>query len=260
MNFLLWIAFFLLVAWIFKDIRSMSDSAKQKIKRKTQQKKSPSDDAYEGSFYEASKQRTTRKPIILRYVDAGGSYTERRVDLYTYEPNNPRGLLGGMCHLRGEWRTFRFDRIKEAVLMETGEIVKDLQAALNAEWAASPEPVVDKLLSEHRDILKLMFFMAKADGAARKAEIEIIAAQCRELTGDDRLTTTMIKDMLRLLDVPTLQGFTKAYEILCNQQPALASRAADACWAIVATQKTIHPNEQAALDVLAGGDTKPMGL
>ena len=52
------------------------------------------------------------------------------------------------------------------------------------------------------------------------------------------------------MDVPTIVGFTRTYNKLRREQPEVAQGAAQACKAIVATQKSVHPAEQAALDVL----------
>lgn len=58
----------------------------------------------------------------------------------------------------------------------------------------------------------------------------------------------MVKTLLSCMDAPTIVGFTHT---LRREQPEVAQGAAQACRAIVATQKTVHPSEQAALDVLA---------
>lgn len=208
-------------------------------------------DAWEGSFYDAPAQRTASRMVRIRYRDGDGSATERVVHVRAFEPQGGDGLVIGRCYLRNATRTFRFDRMQRVVDEETGEIIPDLQKALNAEWEASPAPVMDLLYAQHHDVLKLLLYMAKADGAMRAAEVRVIAQHCADLTGDARITPDMIKTLLSCMDAPTIVGFTRTYNKLRREQPEVAQSAAQACRAIVATQKTVHPSEQAALDVLA---------
>ena len=99
-------------------------------------------------------------------------------------------------------------------------------------------------------MLKLLLYMAKADGSMRAAEVKVIAQHCVNLTGDERITPELVKALLRSVDVPTIVGFTRTYNKLRREQPEVAQGVAQACKAIVATQKSVHPAEQAALDVL----------
>lgn len=209
------------------------------------------DDAYEGSFYDApSPQRSATKTVRLKYTDANEKQTERVVNIRAFESVGRTGLVFGHCHLRNAGRTFRFDRMRRVVDEDTGEIIPDLQKHLNDEWLASPQPVMDKLYEQHHDVLKMMLYMAKADGSVRAAELGVIAQCCVDITQDNRITLAMIKDMLKCVDVVSITTFVRTYNRLRRERPKAALLAAAACRAIVATQKTIHPNEQAALDVL----------
>ena len=140
--------------------------------------------------------------------------------------------------------------MRQVVDADTGEIIPDLQSHLNDEWLATPQSTMDKLYEQHHDVLKMMLFMAKADGAMRAAELDIIAKNCTDITQDDRITPAMIKDMLKTVDVVSITTFVRTYNKLRRERPDAAVLAAAACRAIVATQKTIHPNEQAALNAL----------
>lgn len=208
-------------------------------------------DPWEGTFFDVGAQRSTKKTVRIDYCDANGSVTQRVVDIRAYEPKGSDGLVIGRCHMRNATRTFRFDRMQRVIDAETGEIIANLQQLLNNEWEASPEPVMDKLYAEHHDVLKLMLYMAKADGAVRLAELDVIAKYCIEITKDQRINSAMIKELLQYVDVVTINTFTRTYNKLRRERPDAAQQAADACRAIVATQKSIHPNEQSALDALS---------
>lgn len=207
-------------------------------------------DAWEGSFYDAPVQRTAKKSVRIIYRDGNGTVTERVVDIRAFEPEGTEGMVYGRCQMRDASRTFRFDRMLRVVDEETGEIIPNLQAHLNAEWQASPQPILDALYRQHSELLKIVLYAAKADGAVRAAELEVIAAHCRELTNDDRISPDMVRQLLAAFDVPSITSFTRLYNKLRREQPEMAARVARACREIVGTQKTIHPAEQVLLDAL----------
>lgn len=211
---------------------------------------SAASDAWEGAFYDVAEQRSAEKAVRIIYRDGAGVVSERVVEVRAFEPRGADGLVVGWCQMRNATRTFRFDRMIRVIDEETGEIIPNLQQLLNAEWEASPEPVLDALYSQHGDLLKMLLYTAKADGAMRAAEVQVIARHCADLTGDDRITPPLVKDLLAMLDVPSITSFTRLYNKLRRERPADAERAALACREIIATQKTIHSAERAVLDVL----------
>jgi len=75
-------------------------------------------------------------PTIARikfdYFDAEDAHTKRTVSIKKHDSNRKTGLIKGFCHQRQAMRSFRFDRIKNAIDADTGEIVDDLQAYLNS--------------------------------------------------------------------------------------------------------------------------------
>lgn len=238
-----WLAVIGVAVWYFQR--------KQTVKNEASTARSQLDkDAWEGAFYDAEEQRSAKKTVQLQYRDGNGTTSERVIDIRAYEPNNPNGLVIAHCHLRDATRTFRFDRMSRVVDTESGGIINDLQKKLNVDWEESPARTLDTLIEQHREALKMMLYMAKADGTVRTAELEVIAKHCQDVTGDARVTVAMVKGMLNSVDVVSVITFTRAYNKLRRERPDAAAKTADACRAIVATQKTIHPNEQSALDIL----------
>lgn len=77
--------------------------------------------------------------IELQYQDFAGDCTRRVVSVqgFSRSRRGQSGCLEAFCHLRQEQRTFRFDRIRQAVDMETGEVLQDLEAFLSARKAAA---------------------------------------------------------------------------------------------------------------------------
>jgi hypothetical protein len=208
-------------------------------------------DAWEGSFWEVREPVNFQRDVRISYSDANGNATQRNVSVRAFEPSYPSGLIIGHCHMRQATRTFRFDRIRDCVDLETGEVVPDLHAHLVALRAASPLGVADTLLREHRDLLKLLLYMAKADGQMRKAEVDVVARTCAEITGDDRVDAGIVKEALAACDVMTPRGFELACKGMVKSNREQFARFVVAAQEIVATQKTVHPEEEAALKIIA---------
>lgn len=252
-----WLAAIVLVLYYVGKTQNprQSDKAKSASKnlatRPITSRSGEDDDTFEGWFYDApGPQRSAAKTVRMKYSDANQRETERVVNIRAFEANGPSGLVFGHCHLRNDARTFRFDRMRRVVDEETGEIIPDLQKQLNEEWLTSPQAVMDQLYEQHHDVMKMMLFMAKADGSVRAAELDVIAKYCVEVTQDNRITLSMIKDRLKCVDVVSITTFVRTYNRLRRERPDAALLAAAACRAIVATQKTVHPNEQEALNAL----------
>lgn len=186
----------------------------------------------------------------FNYVDGRGNRTSRSVVVRQFDNGLYGGILIGLCELRDANRTFRFDRISQCVDLDTGESIADVREHLNERYANSPERSVEILLSDYLDTLKVLYFVAKADGQYRREEKEVVAGYLRKLIRDDRVTTAMVEDALRTIGVPSMQAFKMAVgRVLKSGQvdPALLRRC---CEEIVATQATVHAREQEALDYI----------
>lgn len=77
--------------------------------------------------------------IEIEYQDFAGDCTRRVVSVQGFSKSRrgAPGYLEAFCYLRQEPRTFRLDRIVQAVDMETGEILEDLEAFLSDRKAAA---------------------------------------------------------------------------------------------------------------------------
>ncbi|MFZ6724684.1 hypothetical protein ACO0K2_04245 [Undibacterium sp. MH2W] len=60
--------------------------------------------------------------LKIKYKDGNGSSSERKIHAFAYEDGNP-GVIAARCMLRNADRSFRTDRIFEAVDLETGEVI-----------------------------------------------------------------------------------------------------------------------------------------
>ncbi|MEO5605584.1 MAG: hypothetical protein ABIR02_08230 [Novosphingobium sp.] len=103
--------------------------------------------------------------LFIAYVDAKGARSERRITARQLSGEPPRLLLLAFCHERKAMRSFRFDRIVEAVCAETGEVylAAKLLEALAGEGLA---PIPHRL----RRAVNVLVFLMRCDGHAHPAE------------------------------------------------------------------------------------------
>jgi len=207
-------------------------------------------DSWEGSFWEASDPKKLTAHIEIEYEDGNKSVTTRTVRIREFDNELYGGIIMGHCELRNATRTFRFDRIKKCVDLETGEVIPDIKKHLNELYEKSPERSTEILATDYVDILKVVYFVAKADGQYRKEEKEVISNYVRKLVRDDRITIKMIDEILKEIDVPTMQGFKLALGRVLKGGEVNPELLATCCQEIVDTQKSVHPMEKEALEYI----------
>jgi hypothetical protein len=207
-------------------------------------------DAWEGSFWDTKNPVALRVALRIKYRNQNNETTHRVVSVRQFDRANRTGLIIGHCHLRDATRTFRMDRILECVDMETGEVVDDVYAYLTEKYQTSPEYNRDQLSTEQYDVLRIIFYVGKADGQLRAAERVIIRDTCRAIAGDDRITDDMIDEMFSGMGTPSPQSFKLAVGRLQNRPHNEKMRIIDASESIIATQKEAHPVEAEAIGYL----------
>lgn len=201
-------------------------------------------------FKTAYRPRPIKAQIKIRYTDSNGKMTERVVDVRECDTWASDGYLNGFCHTRGAIRTFRLDRIESAIDVETGELIHNLNDYADKKYEESPVAAVDKLFETHSDALRVLFYIAKADGRFTAKEKDIYLDYCRNVHPDDRLNTQIIDSALKWVDIPSAHS----YKVICGKLAKLddPTKAAilEAADAMVSTQKTISPEEELAIDYM----------
>ncbi|HYW32448.1 MAG TPA: hypothetical protein VE869_13135 [Gemmatimonas sp.] len=147
--------------------------------------------------------------VDLIYRDAEGTKTRRRVTVREFDYAAPRGYLDVFCHLRNARRTFILDRVIEAVDPETGEVLASFHSWLREKYDASPEKALDDLYTAQRDALRVLLYVARADGRFMAAERAIARQVARDLSDDARLTDGQIDGILHNVDPPSKAVFQK---------------------------------------------------
>lgn len=185
--------------------------------------------------------------LQMSYTNAKGEVSKRTVQIPGYD-GSP--YLNGFCKLRGEERTFRVDRINEAVDANTGEVINSVPDHLLQKYHASPDYILSEIFSNHLDIIKVLFYMGKADGQLRAAERSIICSTIRSLAKGKKLTDKDINRHLNQLAIPSLHAFKLAFGRVCKTYPRQTPKIYAIAKKIVDTQKTVHVSESEALDYM----------
>ncbi|GAA5445811.1 hypothetical protein Misp06_04016 [Microbulbifer sp. NBRC 101763] len=215
-------------------------------------------DAWEGGFGDATDSIEVNAHLQIDYMDGDGKSTTRSVKVKKLNEMLTGSMVIGFCELRGARRTFRIDRITECIDLETGECVTSVREFLVNKFESSPERIMDTFELEFIDVLKILYFVAKADGQFKKEEKTVIAEYVRKLVCDDRVTSQMIDKVFRSYDVPSLQSFKLAVGRVVKAQEVDTDLLIDCCRKIVNTQKTVHPAERAALEYMEKRRTKSL--
>jgi hypothetical protein len=216
--------------------------------KKTLTKASHSEHA-EGNFWEVQNPFSVEASLDLTYKDIEGKKTHRVVDVWRCD-NQPAGLLVGHCNLRKETRTFRLDRITQAIDTETGEVVADVRAFLWERYQKSPGFAAQKLLEEEYDTLRILLYVGKADGQLRENEKIIIRTTCKAISSASTITDQAIDDIFRQLAVPSVHAFKLAVGRQADKPESARRTLIEAAEKMVATQKTVHPAEKEALEYM----------
>lgn len=185
--------------------------------------------------------------LRIRYQDGLGETTERDVSVTEYNPSE----LSGLCHLRGQQRTFRFDRIIECTDTATGLAVDASHAYLRDIYLKSSRYSLARLTDPDFPILDILLYVAKADGQLRAPERKVITAACKVFTHDLRITQEQVDDLLGYTPVPSLHSFKIAAGRINKLGDEVVKRKLLAATrTIIATQKIVSAGEQEALDYM----------
>lgn len=188
--------------------------------------------------------------LHLSYVDGNGLATERTVETRRCGQYFDDIMIGGHCRLRNSYRSFLVSRIKSCFDEDTGEVVSDVARYLRTHYEQSPDYTLDQFLNNEYDTLRVLLYVAKADGYLRAPEKAIISAYCREACGDDRITDTMIGNTLARLEVPSIHVFRRIVGKIKDKPSNWRAKIIETVERIIATDKKTHPSEQEALDYL----------
>lgn len=124
---------------------------------------------------------------FIHYTDAGGVETSRRVVCRSIAGFGQPETFTAWCCERKANRTFRIDRVRELVDLETGEVL-DPTGHFAALWRHGALKIADKTLN---DFARVLVFMARCDGRIHPLEVESLETAIERYIlrfgGDDRM-------------------------------------------------------------------------
>lgn len=198
---------------------------------------------------------------LLEYIDADGVITERGVTPTSWPGNATRTNM--WCHLRRDWRTFRYDRMHRIVRADTGELLQPRElrdviqgrtaAELAAARAATPprgalSEDAEECWQTYGDVLTLLAVMGKMDGrfvAKERAVIrDFIVAR-----GHAEDTAEALLNRLRRIQVPSPSGIDALLaRIAAEAGDALRRDTVALCESTATADGKLGPEEQALLE------------
>lgn len=205
-------------------------------------------DAIEGSFWDVSNPKPSDLLVHLVYKDSQGLRTRRTVNVDAFGTPED-GAFSAKCLMRNAYRTFIYKRVEQAIDPETGEIINDLPSWLLKSHNEKPSTQATKIAFENLDLLKILLYVAKADGRMTTAEIKVITTTVGEILGFE-FTDEITKSILNTLNTPSVTGYQQSVGRLIRQNRDTAKKTLDGAKSIVNTQKTSRPEERSAIEYL----------
>ena len=174
-------------------------------------------DAWDGWFPPTSDRMQVSANLSIDYVDIDGNETSRDVDVRYVSYWGEELVINAYCRLRHANRTFRASRIDSCVDRDTGEYIEDLSSELLTRYRKSETGVLDAFFSANQDVLKVLMYVAKADGRFTRKERAIVAGTVRAFTKDKRLTDKSILKQFETVTPPSIGAFKLAVGRLSNR-------------------------------------------
>lgn len=217
----------------------------------------PDHDNWEGAFWDVPSPRNISANLRIDYRDGVGSRSNRNIRLMKYGVWEGGAILWAYCHLRQANRTFRTDRIISCTDLDSGEVIENLKAWLDEKYQASPEHAIEKIVETTWDVLRVLYYVSKADGRLTQKERAVVRDAVRSMSDHPSIDDTRIDDMFDSISNPSITAFKQAFGRLAKHNRELAVKAASWSSTIIATEKTISPAEQEALEYFKTALNKP---
>lgn len=241
---------------LFKS--ALNDPSSTLIEEVSSYRPRDSGSSTDGARYGRDDDRSTKwegAPVVnvkarlaIKYRDASDEESERIVSvMQCQEP----WYIYGHCESRGAQRTFRADRVHECVDVDTGEIVSDIMAFLLEKYENGPDRKIKMMMSGPLgDVATILFYVGKADGRLMPKEKKVLCDTVRALSGDHSLADEAITNRLSRSGIPSRKDFRSAVGRLKEHEAGAIIATLDAAERIIATQKTIHPEEAEAISYM----------
>lgn len=252
MNVIFLIFFIVLIYYLVKS-RSNKKSQSQSLspyETKLDHQMPPKKDAWGGNFWDTTNQIDVRAVLRIDYIDAENQRTIRDIEVVKVGDIGNDKMIMAHCRLRNSTRTFLLSRIQHCADLDTGEVVSDIYEHLRKIFVRSPAYFANRLVEEHSDFLKILLFVAKADGAFRKKEKEVFIAVCNNLVATDLIDENVVNKLVEVIQVPSLGSFRLAVGRLAKEEVEIQRALVAAAKSIGDTKKEVSAAERDAMEYL----------
>ena len=151
--------------------------------------------------------------VAIDYTDASGVQTRRPITIQEISSSNSYPVITALCHMRGEVRSFRVDRI-DAIITKYGEVIDpatyirdmfsiDLMIFAKADPEDSDDPLAQarRARDSLRPMLSILVLAARVDGEYHPEELDVILRYAeQELLEMERLGRLAAPITLPMLD------------------------------------------------------------
>lgn len=208
------------------------------------------EDAWEGAFYEATDPIDIKAHLKIKYIDSENKKSEREIIVRRFDENLYNGLILSRCLKRNATRSFRVDRIKECIDLETGEVVSNVKSHLLTLYKDSPGRFASIIVSDYMDVVKVLNFVCRADGTIMSDEKVVVAKYFAELIGNEKLDLEVVSSAFNQLDVLSLRAYKMAVGRIVKAGAIDPNKLIEYCKGIINTQTKVHAAEQESLDYI----------
>jgi len=172
---------------------------------------------------------------------------EIRVKRYRLSKQGDQAILGAHCQLLKRYLDFNSQSLQRCLDLESGQLIDDLPAFLEASHAASQQGQLDRLYQSHQDELAVLLYVGRADGVLQRREKELIAHYLvGRFTGGSLQVEEIARD-LAWKPVPNHDDFKLATQRLAQLEASLKKQIVQLCRQLIEVKETLDGDEEASM-------------
>lgn len=180
-------------------------------------------------------------------VDGTTLRGEIRVKRYRLSKQGDQAILGAHCQLLKQFLDFDSQSLQRCLDLESGQLIDDLPAFLEASHAASQQGQLDRLYQSHQDELAVLLYVGRADGVLQRREKELIAHYLvGRFTGGGLQVDEIARD-LAWKPVPNHDDFRLATQRLALLDAPLKNQIVQLCRKLIVVKETLDGDEEASM-------------
>lgn len=242
-----WLIALLLLAWLLWPKKRAGQTSVTETPGPVEGRARAGSKRWEENFWASAQVSRLAASLRISYEDARGVETERDVQVRFVAPHDQTLMLSAHCNLRDEVRCFRADRVLEAVDLTTGEVIDDLEAWLRAKAGIDGgQAEQDEEMPVIWRVARVLRCVGAADGQFRAVERKIASENLCAVAGVSDIPVEDADLLLRQGGRPTRNALIESLQEL-KAHPGVLARLLPVAEQMVATQKTVHAEEEFAL-------------